>query len=327
MKAVTCREWGDPSVLRLEDIPVPPVASGQVRIRVRTADVAFQHVLMVAGRYQSRPDFPFVPGDVVAGEVDACGDGVNDLKVGDRVLALIPAGGYAEQAIADRNGVVTVPDAVSYADAAVIGMTYAIAHVGLIDRARLTRGEVLLVRGAGGGVGRAAVELGHVCGATVIATVSTAEKRAIAVAAGADHLIDTSEDVRERVLAITGGRGADVIFDTVGSGFREACLRTVARNGRILVVGFAGGEIPDIPASYILNKNCAVLGVNWGNSVRRDEPVRFRDVLTNLLDLCARRLIRPQIVRTIGPDEIPSALGALAARTSVGPTILTFGEA
>lgn len=326
MKAIVCREWGHPSVLRLEDIAVPPVSSAEVRIRVRAADVAFQHVLMVAGKYQALPDFPFVPGDVVAGEIDACGDGVDGYQVGERVLAVIPAGGYAEQAIATADALVRIPGGVSDAEAVVIGMTYATAHVGLIDRALRARGEALLVRGAGGGVGRAAVELGRLLGAMVISAVSTPEKHAAAIAAGAAHVIDTtSEDVRNRVLELTGGSGADVIFDTVGSDFKQSCLRAIGRNGRILIVGFAGGEIPDIPASYILNKNCAVIGVNWGNSVRRDEPARFRRVLTDLLDLCAQQLIRPQVTRVIGPNEILSALGAISTRASVGRTVLTFG--
>jgi NADPH2:quinone reductase len=326
MKAIVCRDWGDPCVLRLEDIDTPRVSNGHVLVLVRAADVAFQHVLMVAGKYQTRPDLPFVPGDVIAGEISVCGEDVDGYQIGDRVLALVPAGGYAEQAVASQHGMAKIPEPVSDAEAVVIGMTYATAHTGLIGRARLRSGDVLLVRGAAGGVGRAAVELGRVLGATVIAATSTAAKAAIAAEAGAHHVIDTTnEDVRARVLDLTGGHGADVIFDTVGADFKQSCLRTIARDGRILIVGFAGGEVPEIPASYILNKNCTVMGVNWGNSVWRNDPVRFRQVLAELMTLCAQRRIRPLISEMIKPTEIASALSALSGRASVGRTVLSFG--
>lgn len=325
MKAIICQQWGDPSALTYEEVSSQPLAPGHVRIAVHAADVGYQDVVMVAGKYALKPQLPFTPGNVVSGVIRECGDDVTDHAAGDRVLALLPFGGFTEEVVVPAQSAVAIQDAVSLPDAAALGIAYGTAYQGLVERARITPGEVLLVRGAAGGVGRAAVELGHTLGAVVIAAASSPDKLNAARRAGADHLIDTSSEmVRDRVLEITDGRGADVIFDPVGADFKQACLRSIARKGRILIVGFAGGEIPSIPAHYILNKYCAVLGVAWGFSVFEKEPSDYRKVLTDLLNMRAKNQITPLISNTIRPEQISSALRGLSSRSSIGRTVVVF---
>lgn len=323
MKAVVCWQWGPPSVLAVEEIPSPVLTDGHVRIAVHAAGIGFQDVLMVAGKYQAKPAFPFSPGNEVAGEVIACAADVDTVSVGDRVLAILDHGGYAEEVVAPADSLVKLPDAVPAQMAAAMGMAYGTAYLALVDRAQIASGEVLFVRGAGGGVGLAAVDLGRAFGATVIAAASSQEKLAIAIAAGARHAIDTSaEDVRARLLQLTSGAGADVVFDPVGSDFKEHCLRCVAWQGRILIVGFAGGEIPTIPAHYVLNKFCSVVGVTWGRSYWAREKIRFAEVLRQLLEMCADQRIRPAVSGVYPLDAAASILESLASRRTGGRFVL-----
>ncbi|SPP98101.1 NADPH:quinone oxidoreductase family protein [Bradyrhizobium vignae] len=326
MKGFVCRQSGEPSVLEYEEVPSRPLDAGEIRIEVRAADAGFHDTLMIAGRYQRKPAFPFIPGEGVAGTVRECGESASGHAVGDRVVARLPSGGgFAEEAIVLAGAAITIPEVVSFAEAAVLSASYATAYQGLVDRAQVCRGEVLLVRGAAGGVGRAAVEIGYALGALVIAAASSPEKLSIARRAGASHLINTTtEDVRGRVLEITEGRGADVIFDTVGTDFKQACLRCVARRGRILVVGFAGGEIPLIPAHYMINKFCAVLGVAMSYATFEKEPAHYRQVIGEVLRMRANARIGPLLVNTVGAGQLVAALGALSSRSSLGSTVLTF---
>lgn len=327
MKAFFCHGWGDASTLRFEPFPVRPLQRGEVRIDVGAADIGFQDALMIAGKYQLKPAFPFVPGNVAAGRVSESADGAIDLKAGDRVVALMPYGAFSQQVILPAASAVKLPDAVAFDEAAVLAMPYATAYQGLVDRAQLQPKDVLLVRGAAGGVGLAAVELGRALGATVIAAASSRQKLAVCAAAGADHLVNTSDDdVRERVLSLTTGRGADVIFDTLGTDFKNVCLRSIARRGRILIVGFAGGEIPAIPANYVLMKLCAILGVGWGYSVFEKEPAHYREVLSSLLTMRAAGRIAPRALKRVGPDGLQGALLSMTSRAASGRSVLVFEQ-
>jgi NADPH2:quinone reductase len=319
MKAAICRTWGPPSVLTVEEVTSPALLPTTVRIKVHAAEVGFQDVLMIAGKYQSKPDFPFIPGNEVSGKVLECGSEATAYKPGDRVLALVTHGGYAEQVVAPEAAVVKLPSEVDFVSAAVLGMAYGTAFNGLVDRAQLAPGETLLVRGAGSGVGLAAVDLARELGATIVAAASSNEKRSTAAKAGAHHVINTSvEDLRTRVMEITAGKGADVIFDPIGADFKQSCLRCIARKGRILVVGFAGGEIPAIPANYLILKYCSILGVNWGPFYGASEPQRFREVLGELLRMCASGKIHPGIGHTYPLERVSDALTLLASRKAVG---------
>lgn len=328
MKALVCHAWGGPSVLKFEEVAPRSLGKGDVRIDVHAADIGFQDVLLVAGRYQLKPEFPVTPGNVVAGTIEECGETVTHLSVGDRVVSLMPHGGYSEEVVVPAGAAFPLPGSVPFVEGPALAMAFATAYQGLVDRAHLARGETLLVRGAGGGVGMAAVEVGRALGAEVIAAASSPEKLAAAKRAGAGHLIDTSAgSIRDRVMEITRGRGADVIFDTLGSDFQQACLRTVARRGRILIVGFAGGEIPAIPAHYILNKFCSVLGVAWGYSVFEKEPSHYKQVLEGVMALRTGNRIGPLALNRIGPQDVVSALSALASRSAIGRTVLEFKQA
>lgn len=325
MKAVVCRKWGGPAVLSLDKFPSPPLPKGYVRIKVRTAGIGFQDILIVAGKYGLQPEFPFSPGNEVAGEVIECSEGITNLPLGSRVVAVLPYGGYAEEIVAPREAIAVLPSNIDFETAAPLGIAYGTAHQALIERAQIHAGETLLVRGAAGGVGLAAIEIGRARGATVIAAAGSTEKLAVAEEAGAHYLINTNVDnVRDRVLAITQGHGADVIFDPIGADFKQACLRCIARKGRILIVGFAGGIIPDIPAHYILNKYCSVLGVAWGNSYLQHEPKRFVATLADVVKLCGQGNIKPRIERAVPPEKVVSVLQDMASRKTTGRSVIAF---
>lgn len=325
MKAFVCRQWGDPSVLRCEDISAQPLFAGHIRVEVRAADVSFADALMIAGQYQQKPEFPFVPGFGIAGIVRERGKDVTSHAVGDRVVARLLAGGFAEEAIVPAGAAITIPKTIKFAEAVALSMAYGTAYQGLVDRAQIAAGEVLLVRGAAGAVGRAAVAVAHARAAIVIAAASSPAKLEAAKLAGADHLINTrTEDVRSRVLEITQGRGADVIFDPVGTDFKQTCLRSIARRGRILIVGFAGGEIPAIPAHYILNKFCALLGVAWGHTAYEKEPAHYQKVLAEVLRMRSEGRIPSPCLEMIDLEQVIPALQAVSSRASVGSKVITF---
>lgn len=332
MRAVICRAWGGPETLSLEERPLPEPAADQVLIEVAAAGVNFADTLMIAGKYQEKPAFPFSPGLEIAGTIRALGANVSGLEVGQRVMALTDRGGYAEAALARAGDVYVIPKSLGperfgCAEAAGFPITYGTAHAALRWHADLQPGEVLLVHGAAGGVGLAAVEIGKAIGATVIATAGGAEKLAVAEAHGADHLIDyRHEDIREKVKEITAGKGADVVFDPVGGDVFDASLRCIAWSGRLLVIGFAAGRVPQIPANILLVKNVAVMGVYWG-SYRKHAPERLVEAFRELFGWVEAGLLRPHVSHKLALAEAAEAMALLLERRSTGKVVLTTGVA
>jgi NADPH2:quinone reductase len=262
MKAIRCRAWGAPDTLRLEEAESPSLQPHQVRIRVRAAGVNFADTLMVGGRYQVKPPFPFTPGLEAAGEIVETGAAVDDLRVGERVLAVLRSGGgYAEEIALDAAAVVPIPAAMDFVTAAAFPVAYGTSHFALTHRGHLQAGETLLVLGAAGGVGLTGVEIGKTIGARIIAAAGGTEKLEIARSRGADELIDyRTESIRDRVRALTDGKGADVVYDPVGGDAFDQALRAVNWEARMLVIGFAAGRIQAVPANLILVKNISVIG-------------------------------------------------------------------
>ncbi len=323
MRAVLCSAFGKTDNLSVGEIDTPAARPGEVAIDVAAAGVNFADTLMIAGQYQEKPALPFTPGLEVAGTVRACGDGVTRVKPGDRVLALLDRGGYAEQAVARESDLFLLPDGMDFAVAAGFAIAYGTSHGALRWRAGLQPGEVLLVHGAAGGVGLTAVEIGKALGATVIATAGDRDKLAIAAAHGADHLIDyRSENIRDRVKAICGG--ADVVYDPVGGSAFEASLRCVNWGARLVVVGFAGGEVPQIPANILLVKNIAALGFYWG-SYRRQRPDMLSGQFAELFGWWRQEKLRPHVSQRLDLAEAPRALALLRDRKSTGKVVLTTG--
>jgi NADPH2:quinone reductase len=265
MRALVCHAYGSIDTLKLEDVPQPQPAPGELLVKVGAAGVSFAAMLGIQGKHQNKPPLPFVPGNEIAGEVVALGDGVTNLKVGDRIATGGSRGGFAEYCVTIAANAVTIPDALPYAEATNFPTLYPTAYGALKWKANLLPGEVLLVHGAGGGSGLTGIEVGKAMGATVIASAGGADKLAAAKDAGADHLIDyRKEDLRTKVLELTDGRGADVIYDPVGGDAFAASMRCVAPEGRIIPMGFASGTVPQIPANILLVKNVTVIGFYYG---------------------------------------------------------------
>lgn len=322
MKAVQCVEWGPPENLVVAEVAIPEPKAGEVRVRVAAAGINFPDALIVQRKYQVQPPLPFTPGTEVAGTVDKVGDGVRHVKAGDRVIAFVGVGGFAQYVCAPAALVAPVPPGVSDEVAAAFTLTYATSHHALFDRAQLKAGETLLVLGAGGGVGLAAVELGKVAGARVIAAASSAEKLQAAREHGADVLIDYSaQDLREAVKAATEGRGVDVVYDPVGGPLTEAALRSLAWRGRLLVIGFAQGEIPQLPANLLLIKGTSAVGVFWGDFAKR-EPKANAAMLGELFGWLAAGRLKPHVSKTYALHEVPVALRALLDRKAVGKLVV-----
>ena len=295
MKALLCRELGALENLAVADIPSLEAAPGMVVIDVKAAAANFPDVLMVQGRYQFKPPLPFAPGCELAGIVKAVGEGVTHVKPGDAVLALVMHGAFAEEVLADAQRVIALPPGADLETAASFMFAYGTSYHALKDRAQLARGETLLVLGAAGGVGLAAVELGKLMGARVIAAASSDDKLEACRSRGADATINYStEDLRERVKALTEGRGVDVAYDPVGGAYTEPALRSMAWRGRFLVVGFANGEIPRIPLNLALLKGCSIVGVFWGEFTKREVPAN-RDNVRELMAWVASGALRPLI--------------------------------
>ena len=265
MRALVCHAYGPIDSLKLEDVPKPEPAPGEVLVKVGAAGVSFAALLGIQGKHQNKPPLPFVPGNEIAGEVVGLGDGVTDLKVGQRIATGGSRGGFAQYCVTIAANAVPIPEAMPYAEATNFPTLYPTAYGALSWKANLQPGEVLLVHGAGGGSGLTGIEVGKAMGATVIASAGGADKLVAAKAAGADHLIDyRKEDLRTKVLELTGGRGADVIYDPVGGDAFAASMRCVAPEGRIIPMGFASGTIPQIPANILLVKNVTVIGFYYG---------------------------------------------------------------
>ena len=322
MRAILCSELTGPEGLRLAELPDPTAGAGQVVVGIRACGVNFADTLMVQGKYQEKPPLPFIPGAEIAGDVLAVGEGVTHLRVGQRVAALCEIGGFAEQVAVAADRCVPLPDGMDYKTAAGFLVTYGTSHVGLAHRAKLQAGETLLVHGAAGGVGLAAVEIGALLGATVIATASSAEKLALASSYGAAHTIDyTQENFVERVKTITGGHGADVIYDPVGGDVFDQSLRCIAWEGRLLVIGFASGRIPQIPAGLLLVKNVSAVGLYWGAYAKRNPQV-LTDSLSTLFGWHAAGKLKPHISAAYPLEQAGEALAALMERRSQGKVVV-----
>lgn len=320
MKAVVCKQWGDPSTLVVEDVPSPSPMKGEVKIAVHACGVNAADALMIQGQYGVKPPFPFIPGVEIAGEVIEVGDAVTHVRPGDRVLAACSYGCMAEETISPF--VLPIPYNMDYVTAAGFPVVYGTSHVALMRRARLKAGEYLLVLGAAGGIGLAAVEIGKQLGASVIAAASTPEKLALAEQYGADYLVNyATENVKEYVREITNGKGANVIFDPVGGNAFDEAFRTIAWEGRVLVIGFASGRIPHIPTNLALDKNCAVIGVFWG-AYSVNNPQVLGSSLYTLLDWYAQGKLKPYISRTYPLDQVADAMYALVNRQSTGKIVL-----
>lgn len=326
MKAIVCHELSGLAALRLEDVPEPRPRPGQVRVRVRACGINFADSLIARGQYQNQPEPPFSPGFEVAGDILDVGEGVTDFRAGDRVIAITPHGGYAEQVVANVDRCVPMPATMPYEQGAAFPVVFGTSHIALWHRARLRAGETLVVHGASGGVGLTAVAIGKQLGATVIATASSPEKLAVAQEHGADYLIDTRrEDVRSRIKELTGGRGADVIYDPVGGELFAASLRAIAFEGRILVIGFAGGTVPQIPANHLLVKNVDVIGLNWPAYAERHPQVMTASFRT-LMDWYLTGAIRPYISAIYPLERAVDALEQVVARKSTGKVVIAVGE-
>jgi NADPH2:quinone reductase len=322
MRAVRIHELTGPAALRVDSIPDPPVGAGQVLIAVEACGVNFPDVLLSRGLYQFKPTPPFVPGGEAAGTVLEVGAGVTSVAPGDRVATTLLYGAFAERVCAPELAVVKLPDAVSFEVGAATLLTYATTYHALVDRAALAAGETLLVLGAAGGVGIAAVELGALLGAKVIAGASSADKLAFCREHGAQHGIDyATEDLKERIKALTSGNGADVVYDPVGGALAEPALRGIAWQGRYLVVGFASGEIPKIPLNLVLLKGCQIVGVFWGSFAMRD-PVRNRRHADQILAWVAEGKLRPAIDAVLPFEEAAEALTRLEQRRVKGKLVL-----
>jgi NADPH2:quinone reductase len=327
MKALICRAFGPVDSLTLEEVPDPKPVAGQVVIGVRACGINFPDTLVVQGKYQFKPTPPFTPGGEVAGVVEALGAGVTDVKVGDRVVAIGPSGGMAEKFVTDASQVIPMPAGVDFATASCLSTAYGTTLHALRDRAQLRAGETLLVLGASGGVGLSAVQIGKRMGARVIAAASSAEKLAICRENGADDLIDyATEDLKERVKALTGGAGANVVYDPVGGKYSEPALRATAWEGRFLVIGFAAGDIPRIPLNLTLLKGCSIMGVFWGMAMMR-EPVRGRGQLRELLAWAADGSLKPHVHARYPLERALDALKDIEHRRVSGKAVVVMGDA
>ncbi|CAN5923883.1 NADPH:quinone oxidoreductase family protein [soil metagenome] len=322
MRAVRCHELTGPKSLRVDEVPSPTPGPNEVLIDVRAAGVNFPDVLMTYGKYQFKAEPPFSPGGEAAGVVRAVGAAVTSVAPGDRVCATLMMGAYAEQIVAPEATVVKLPDAVSFEVGAATLLTYATTLHALVDRAALQSGETLLVLGAAGGVGTAAVEIGKLRGARVIAAASTDEKVAYCKERGAAEGINYArEDLKERAKALTGGNGANVIYDPVGGLYADAALRSIAWECRYLVVGFAAGEIPKIPLNLVLLKGCQIVGVFWGSFVMRD-PAKNLANARRILDWVAEGKLSPHVDTVMTFADAQQALERMERRDVKGKLVL-----
>jgi NADPH2:quinone reductase len=322
MKAVRCAQWGLPDSLVVEDLAALTAGPGEVVIEVKAAGVNFPDVLIIQGKYQVKPALPFTPGSELAGVVSQVGEGVTHVKVGDQVIAFVAQGAFAQQAVAPAAAVMPMPPGMDFDTAAAITLTYGTSHHAVADRAALKAGETMLVLGAAGGVGLAAIEIGKALGATVIAAASTDEKLAVCREHGADATINYSkEDLREAIKAATGGKGPDVIYDPVGGEYAEPAFRSIAWRGRYLVVGFANGEIPKLPLNLTLLKGASLVGVFWGEFAKR-EPKANLAGMRQLLGWMAEGKIRPRISGRYSLEQTAQALNDMAARKVTGKVVI-----
>ena len=311
-------------MLELKDVPALYPGPEQIVISVKAAGVNFPDTLIIQGKYQIKPDFPFSPGGEVAGIVARVGSGVTQFHVGQRVAAPIGYGGFAEEALADAARALPLPDDIDFEDASVFLLTYGTAYHALKDRGQLKAGETILILGAAGGVGLAAIQLAKSMGATVIAAASSEDKRELCMREGAHHAIDyTQENFREQLKVLTNGKGVDIVYDPVGAGVSEPSLRSMAWNGRFLVIGFAAGDIPRIPLNLPLLKGCSIVGVFWG-AFCRNEPGRNAENMRELFGLLARGVIKPVICASYSLEQASDALRFVADRRALGKVVINI---
>jgi NADPH:quinone reductase len=324
MKAVVCEAFGPPESLKIRDMPSPVVAKGTVKVRVRAAGVNFPDTLIIQGKYQFKPAFPFSPGSEIAGDVLEIGDGISHVAVGDKVIGMATYGGFAEEVLVPGSGCYKMPAAMSYEEAAGFTMTYGTSHHALKQRAQLQPGETLLVLGAAGGVGLTAVELGKAMGAKVIAAASTDEKLALTQTYGADHILNYANiDLREGIKLVTNGKGVDVVYDPVGGDFSEPAFRSIAWKGRYLVIGFASGPIPSLPLNLPLLKGASIVGVFWGGFTQQ-EPLVHAGNMKELFQWYSDGKLKPHVSITFPMEKVADALHALMGRMAQGKVILTI---
>lgn len=324
MKAIICNQFGLPDSLIFGELPDPKPAKNQILIAVDACGVNFPDVLIIQGKYQFKPELPFSPGGEVAGKVLELGEDVTQFQVGQSVLALCGWGGFSEKVAVDADRVFAMPPGLSPAVAATTLYTYGTSFHALKDRAKLQEGETLLVLGAAGGVGLAAVELGKLMGAKVIAAASTDEKLELCREKGASETINYSnEDLKTRIKELTGGKGVDVIYDPVGGDFTEAALRGIAWKGRYLIVGFANGEIPKIPMNLPLLKGCAILGVFWGQFSKLESKQSFQNI-AQLVQWINEGKIQQHISKRYSLQDSPEALQALLDRKMLGKGVVVI---
>ncbi|MGR3569404.1 MAG: NADPH:quinone oxidoreductase family protein [Pseudooceanicola nanhaiensis] len=316
MKAIVCNEFGPLSDLEYKDLPDPEAGPGQVLIKVEACGVNYPDGLLVQGKYQVRPDRPFIPGSEVAGEIVALGEGVTDREVGQRVVGYAGQTGYASMAAIPAASTFLLPEGADAAEACALIIAYGTSHHALKQRAQLKPGETLVVFGAAGATGVAAVQIGKIMGATVIAVVSSEEKGKIAKECGADHVIGY-EGLKDKVKELTGGKGADVCYDVVGGEAFDAASRFMARNGRLLVIGFASGDIPKFPVNLALVKEYAVVGVFWGNFTRA-EPQVYAENMRELLDWFGSRTVKPIVAGRFPLKDAAEVLETVLGRGGVG---------
>jgi len=322
-RAMMVQDWGGPDTLQEVSFPVPDPGPGEVVIDVRASACNFFDALIIAGQYQEKPPLPFAPGAEVSGTVRAVGEGVTHVNVGQRVLAMLPYGGFASVVTAPASGVYGIPDAMPFDQAAALGIVYQTSYFGLDYRANLQSGETLLVHAAAGGVGLAAVQIGKAMGARVLGTAGTSEKCKLAEEHGCDKCFNYREDDwRTLTKEMTEGRGADVIYDPVGGAVFDTSMRTLAFGGRLLVIGFASGKIPTVKANYVLLKNISVVGLHWG-AYRKYDPSKIDEAMSKLFTMYEAGDIKPLVSGSWPLAEASSAIKALMSRKTVGKIVLT----
>jgi NADPH:quinone reductase len=325
MRAMVVKQFGSPEQMSLEELPIPEPGQGEVLIEAHAIGVNFPDLLVIEGKYQILPELPFSPGKEVAGIVTAVGSGVENPKVGERVMAQLEHGAYREQVLAEANNVAVLPEGISFEEGAAFGLVYLTVYFGLVRRARLRAGEWVLVTGAGGGVGSAGVQLARALGARVIAVARTEDRRDFALEQGADHAIEVeSEGFKERVMEITNGHGADVILESVGGELFRSCMRAIAWEGRLVVLGFAAGEIPTLRVGHALVKNMDLIGLQTSD-YREREPESFREAQEALLDLLARGKVGVRVSATYTLETAAEALDAMREGRIRGKAVLTTG--
>lgn len=325
MQGWLCETLDGVDALQWRETPTPQPQAGEVRVAIHAASLNFPDLLVVEGKYQMRPPLPFVPGSEFSGRVDAVGPGVETPRVGDAVAVIGSHGGFATHALVEASRVIPLPPGFALDDAAAFAFTYGTAHHALVDRGQLRAGETVLVLGAAGGVGTAAVQVAKAAGARVIAAASTADKCALCREIGADETIDYGrEDLRERLKALTGSRGLDVVYDPVGGALAEPALRSVGWRGRYLVIGFAGGTIPALPWNLPLLKGSAIVGVFWGEFVRR-EPQAFAMAMRELAQWYAQGKVKPVIDQRLPMSALRDAYARMASRQVRGKLLLVNG--